>query len=270
MSPYRFSSTSAAKPAAAPSDSNFFLDNLGKIFLLVIATIIGTLIRGSYNTSNRNAVRDNLEDTAALDPVEIEELRIANSELSVDVFRKIMQDLIAQFPQGSSSYTDFVHCVRKTMSQMKGPAFTVELGHMLDRAVVALLNQRGKSTEDEMPLSLWLATLTLALNSPISDRIQILYEIMELENNPVTFIQIRSMVGYLQETCQLVPDSQIVATDVRFPTQQWRRGKPEDLVPWDGMHTDRVDTEAFASILRSKSVCAWGECYHKKKFGPGE
>lgn len=263
----RFLSNSVeAKKATKKDDSNIFLDNLGKIFLATIAAIVGTLIRSSYNTSNRNDVRDLLEDQAALDPVEIDELRIANSELTPDVFRKIAKDLSDQFPHGSCSYLEFIKVVRRTMVKLKGDAFTIELGHVIDRIVSDVLKKNKKSDHEEISLTLWLVTITLALNSSVSDRIRILYEIMEGEEKPVKVHQIIRIVGFLQDTCQLPPDTQVVPTDTQFPTQQWEKGTPAQLVPWEGTDHDLIDLDAFAGILRSKSVCAWGECYHKKTF----
>ena len=270
--------TTTEKPKAKQDAANFFLDNLGKIFLTAIIGVIGTLVRSSYNTSNKNKVRDGLEDTAAIDPVEIEDLRIANSELTPEVFRQIMKDLDQQYDSSHGSmssmisYQEFLLSVRRTMSRLKGGAFTIELGHLLDRVVAAVLKEHNKSADEEMPMALWLTLLTLALNSSVSDRIQILFEIMqgEEEEDVLMFRQVRPMVGYLQETFQLVPDGQVVPTETKYPTQQFRRGGPEDLVPWEGTDRDAVDFDAFASILRTKSVCAWGECYQRKKFAPGE
>jgi hypothetical protein len=39
------------------------------------------------------------------------------------------------------------------------------------------------------------------------------------------------MVGYLQETCQLPPNAQIVPTETKHPTQQWKKGTAKDLAP---------------------------------------
>jgi hypothetical protein len=316
------------KTKTKKDDSNIFLDNLGKIFLGVIGAVIATLVRSSYNTVNRNKVRDFLQETAALDPIEIEELRIANSHLTPDVFRTIMMDL-TRYRAGPASdgnisaddynnydstntnlnvpvctYNEFVFNVRRTMARLKGPAFTVQLGHLIDRAVVDMMEDRKVSPDTPMPVSLWLVALSLALDSPVKDRIRILYEILQMENpnqqqehhqqrnvedgteaavgdsskngqsssSPTTsstkviFAQIPPLVGYLQATCQLPPDTQIIPTETKYPTQQWVRGQPRDLVPWDGSDRDVIDLRAFASILRSKSVCAWGECYQKRKF----
>ena len=89
------------------------------------------------------------------------------------------------------------------------------------------------------------------------------------------------MVGYLQATYQLPPDTQIIPTDTKYPAQQWKRASPDELVPGGGVPSEReedhhkrneqvVDIVEFAAILRTKSVCAWGECYHKWKPGMEE
>ena len=266
------SSTNSQKKAGGEeSYGNFFLDHLGKIFLAGIAGVIATLVRGSYNTSNRNKLRDWIEDTAAIDPVEIEDLRIANSELTPDVFRTIVKEVVQDFPQKTASYTEFTKSVRRTMMKLKGDAFTIELGHLIDRVVVAVLKEHNKSAEDEMPIELWLTTLSLALNSSVTDRIHVLYELLKEEDTGVVeFRKVAALAGHLLQTCQLAPDAQVIMTEEKYPTQQFKRVEPHELVPWEGTDKDPVDYEAFASILRSKYVCAWGECYHKKTFGPSE
>ena len=248
------------------NDSNVFLDNLGKIFLATIATIIVTLIRSSYNTSNRNKVRDMVEDVSVIDPIELDELRIANSELDPEVFRAILRDLSEQYPEFTCSYREFIGTVRKTMVGLKGSAFTIELGHLVDRVVLDILKKYEKTADEPLPLSLWMAILSMALNSTVNERIQLLFEVMKAQGSSVVFTQVEEMVGHLQDSCQLPPDTQIIPTETKYPTQQWERGTPNQLVLWDGSPNEDVDVEAFASILRTKSVCAWGECYHKKKI----
>jgi hypothetical protein len=272
-------------------NSSLFFDNLGKIFLLVIASVIASLVRSSAGSRNRIVLRDALEDIALVDPMELEELRLANSAFDPDTFRVILKHVHQSFPQGTCTYQDFIHCVRKAMAQVKGEAFTVELGHLLDRLMVQVLKRHevaDDSSNVELPVILLLTSLTMALYSDAKERIRILYEILQLQEEQsgqqssnlsfdndgsspggatVTIDQVRSMVGYLQDTCQLPPDTQIVPTETKYPTQQWKRGSPRDLVPWSGKaDSDLIDLYTFASILRSKSVCAWGECYYKRKF----
>ena len=297
--------TSNAKTKTKHADKpNIFLDNLGTIFLSVIGLIIASLVRSYYGTANRNRLRDAIEEQAALDPVEIDDLRVANSELQVDVFRTIMQQVQHAFPTPTPllspspspqeiTYEEFSQQVRRTMIGLKGEAFTIELGHLIDRVVIAALQRHNKTTQDRMPLAFWFTVLSLALHSPVPERIQILYQVLQDQaavtaestinqvdgdststtdssssnNNKVSIRDVRQMVGYLQDTCQLVPDTQIVPTEEKYPTQQYERGSPEQLVQWEQkqLADEEVDIDAFASILRSRSVCAWGECYHRKK-----
>lgn len=290
------------------AESNVFLDNLGKIFLLGIGSVIVTLVRSSYNTSNRHLIRDRLEEIAAMDPKEIEEFREANSELTLDVMRQILHFYYTEETKSidasgvTTSYEEFVTAIRKIMATKfpkEGESFTIQTGHYLDRIVVAALEERGEGAphvtklaqnSNDLPVALLFAAMAMAMNGSVSDRIRILHEILVMEEetqkqqqeqmgmmvdgrknsgaDSVPLARVRAMVGYLQETCQLPPDTQIVPTDRKYPTQLWRRATPMDMVPdilQDEKETqsENIDLVEFAAILRTKSVCAWGECYMK-------
>ena len=245
--------------------SDYFLDNLGTIFLCSIGAIILSLVRTSYGTSNKEKIRNDIEEKASLDPMEIDDLRIANSELDSAVFRRIIQELKQEFATGTATYLEFVESVRNTMASLKGPAFTIELGHLIDRAVVAAMDQLEKSQDEEMPLSFWLTILSLALHSSPNDRIRVLYEALQLEDGSVSIKHVQEIISWLQVSSQLTPDSQVVTSERKYPTQQYHRGTFRELLVWEGTENDPIDLEAFADILRSKAVCAWGECYLRKK-----
>ena len=319
------------------AESNVFLDHLGKIFLLGIASVIATLVRSSYNTSNRNEIRDRIEDIAAMDPQELQDFREANSELTIDVLRKLVSIYYQEYAPAdniftesssldecgatnnpstssgssssssrpSTSYKEFVRNVRTIMVSNfpeHGESFTIQMGHFFDRIVTDVLEQRAEKAastetetafegeEDELPVALFWTALVAAMDGPVSDRIRILHEIMRMEqgqqvlrgtedetmtvarSNPVVPLSsVRDTVGYLQETFQLPPDTQIVPTEQKYPTQQWKRATPADLVPehinteTDNKDSNGVDLVEFAAILRTKSVCVWGECYMKIK-----
>lgn len=206
------------------------------------------------------------------------------------------------------SYDEFVIAVRTTMTRQKGESFTIQLGHLLDRVVLSALDRRRKNSNSELPISFWLTVLSMALNSPTEERIKILFEIMqekdvkkdeltqnygdsfddssprrtidgsENKNKTLTIHDVRELVGYLQDTCQLSPDTQVLATSTKYPVQQYDVGTPEQLVVWSKSSTDKkvgddkeeelqenkiIDIETFKYILRSKAVCVWGECYRK-------
>ena len=116
-----------------------------------------------------------------------------------------------------------------------------------------------------MPLLFWLVILSMALHLSSNDRISILYEAIEINDYAVTYLHMQEMIGYLQVSSQLVPDSQVVMSDQKYPTQQYHRGTPSELIKWSGNDNNPIDIEAFAKILRSNAVCAWGKCYLRKK-----
>jgi hypothetical protein len=224
-------------------------------------------------------------------------LRKANGELTPEMFRLILQELSSSYDQ--MTYEEFVVQVRTILQREKGPHCTIGMGFLLDRVVIAALknglvfDQPPDDNHDHLalPLTFWFVVLSLALNGPVPDRIRVLYQVLEQcshdDNNnhqSVTLQDVTNMVRYLQETCQLAPEKQVVPTEAKYPTQQYRRGTPEELVQWReaaeaaGTSTatpppsadpnEVLDIDAFADVLRSKSVCAWGECYFKKKYVP--
>ena len=201
-----------------------------------------------------------------MDPLEVDDLRVANSELTPEVFRIIMADVQEAFPEGTATYQDFVSSVRKTMARLKGDAFTVELGYLVDRAVLAALREQGKREDEPVSLLLLLTALSMSLCSSVDDRITILFEAMHPKDGMLKYKDIRAMVGFLQDTCQLVPDAQIVKGERKYPTQQYERGTPDQLVQWEGSDQDDLDKEAFSAIITSKAVCAWGECYNRREM----
>eukprot|EP00977_Amphora_coffeiformis_P007535 scaffold1650_cov163-Amphora_coffeaeformis.AAC.1 len=272
----RYLSTATADSAKGDNkknDSNIFLDNLGTIFLTVIGLVIASLVRSFYGSTRKNALRSQLEEAAALDPVEVDDLRFANPFFSVNVFRSLIADVRQAYPTGQATYTDVVKTVRQLL-QSKHKIPTIELGYLLDRVAMQVAQETQTKSSEPQSVTLWLVVLSLALNAPVPDRIRILYEIMETDSNTdgsastVTLLKVRDLVGYLQSTSQLVLDTQVIPTESqKYPIQAYHRGTPDELVRWDGggLH-DPVDIDALAAILRSKSVCAWGECYSKKKF----
>jgi hypothetical protein len=90
---------------------------------------------------------------------------------------------------------------------------------------------------------------------------------------------VTELVGYLQDTCQLVPDAQVVATAHLYPLQQYDIASPVQLVDrYRVLYTnnnkeptraaedlDHMDNEQLWDMLTSNSICVWGECYKKKK-----
>jgi hypothetical protein len=323
------------------SDGNVFLDNIGTIFLLFVASLIAWMVRGYYNGVRRNTVREKLiESLAHADPIELDDLRIANApDFNMETFQYIRQYILDQKLKacapdetyhdrlnGSSAsgaassgtvstismaYPEFVSFVRTAMIQMKGEAFTIQLGHILDRVVVAALEKQRKcrqategnsdTTHDHasdtnidqstsildatpMPIEFWMTVLTLVMSGTPFERIQALHSVFRSssdnssdESPTMSIDQVVQLVGYLQDTCQLVPDAQVVMTSHKYPLQEYVVASPEQLVDrqqWDNGDskdgkdlsncTNKITVSMLTEILSSRSVCAWGECYRYK------
>lgn len=323
------------KTHKTPGD--IFLDNLGTLFLSAIGLLILALVRSSKGTTNKNNLRSLIETCAALDPFEIDDLRTANDEFTVQVFRDIRAQLEQKYGwklDDRIDYKLFVSAVMQEMKGMKGEQFTIQLGHLMDRVIVSILEQQqqvdgrdGQGENDNvsdfnfdpqlqqqqqqqqqpqgLELRLLLVVLTLAMNSTVRERVQVLYDILATDSHNdsndiivddqdehmtdkihVEENDVVKMVGYLQKTCQLVPDAQIVESKTKFPVQEYLVGSPRELVilgkmskkeelspnaVLDGNEGRRYGQEEgwscddFHHLLRSRHVCAWGECYVKTK-----
>jgi len=87
---------------------------------------------------------------------------------------------------------------------------------------------------------------------------------------------------YYKYMKRLPPGPQVLATEEKYPTQQYRRGTPrkllrlakEDALGLKSTETkdtsnhledkQRYDVDDFEALLRSSYICAWGECYGPK------
>jgi len=293
---YLSSTTAIAAETTSKTAGDVFLDNLGNIFFGLIAMIILALVRSSKGATNKMNLRDWIEQTTVIDPSELDDLRIANSEFTPEVFRFILEGTTKQFPNGQASYSEFVTFVKQEMQRIKGEEFKIQLGHLLDRVVSRIVefdenvflrveNDLDKVDEignarnkEKMDTSLLLVILSLAVYASIRERVQILFHIMcnegpttSIDSARVTDSQIVDMIAYLQQTCQLVPDIQIVESEIKYPIQEYRIGTPLELTTMgkiskkNDLSSELWSCNDFHHLLRSKSVCAWGECYVKKQ-----
>ena len=89
---------------------------------------------------------------------------------------------------------------------------------------------------------------------------------------------VAAQVGWLMETCQVPHEKHVVEDDEVWPAQTYRAARPGELARAalrSKELTDQfgeqvadareLDLEQFAAVLRSNAVCAWNECYAKRK-----
>ena len=292
-------STSATATSPAPQtnsnndstskedDSNIFLDNLGKVFFVVIFAIIFLLVRSSRGTTNKANLREYLESISLLDPCEIDDLRVANSLFTPDVFRDVMKYVLQNHSGEKIKYSEFLSLVKHRMMELKGDEFTIQLGHLLDRVVIYKLENGHvhESEEDDelLRLDFLFTLLSLALSCSVEERVDILYEIMSKTPSPsneditstVSKEDIIQMVQNLQDTYQLDNDAQILdIPEEKYPFQQYKKGVPQELLQEArkeynekfGIKLKEGSSSEFDALLRSQYICAWGECYGHRKL----
>lgn len=257
------------------------------------------LLRSTTSNNSRKELVEEIESNALLDPLEIDDLRLSNSEFTIEVWEEIAEEVRREFPDRDAvPYPEFLSTVMRKMRETKGEGFTIQLGHLVDRVVIAELERTGAGGVDnamggggdallrrEMPLPFLFAALSLALNGTVADRVRVLFETLPGESDAtpakdatVPGERVSQMVGHLQNTCQLVPAAQVVETNSTVPYQTFRVGTGDELTRrarggyggkkgHAGVTRDvegPVTLEDFHAILNSKAVCAWGECYVKK------
>lgn len=288
--------------------------------MATIGTVIVTLVRSSKSGSHKTALKEDVEHSTTLDPMEIDDLRRANSDwFTPELWEAIRDGAWTAFPSGRATYGQFMHVVAGVLAETgastsndAGRALTLEMGHLVDRVVVEALERRQQQPEDtpssreqqtsgyvgnhdeddddeSLPLPFFFAALSLALTSTVSQRIEALYQVM-LQPQPLpddnqgkksvaTGVDAADMITHLQQTCQLVPEAQIVETASKIPYQTYRVGSGHELAdrarrgyggkkgsPGVTLEPEGdVTLEDFCAMLTSRTVCAWGECYVKRR-----
>ncbi|GMI04825.1 hypothetical protein TrVE_jg13362 [Triparma verrucosa] len=272
-------SSEKKKAADDDDDSNVFLDNLGKIFGLCILSIVLMVVRSSRGSTNRGNIRDEIEDTAVLDPVEIEDMRSLNEEFSADLFRKVVGEVYSKFPE-ECTYKEFLSTTMSTLRKAtKDPTFSIQVGHNIDRVVFSLPQYHDEKT---YPNSLFLTVLTMAVYSTVNDRIKLIFEIAARQSNAssakVSEHATAEIVQHLADTCQLPAENQVIEVGSPYPVQQYERATGEQMVrcvrkPYKdkspevtyaavGGEGEDVDFEQWEKIMKSRlGPCPWGECY---------
>ena len=86
-----------------------------------------------------------------MDPLEIDDLRRANTDFTIDVWNTIVERVKNEFiARGVSSvtYPQFLSLVMSVMKEMKGEGFTIQMGHLIDRVVIAELERMRRDDKN--------------------------------------------------------------------------------------------------------------------------
>jgi len=211
----------ALPPSQAPltqadkvaDDDNIFLDNLGKIFGLVIASIILAVVRSSRQGTLKTAVRDGIEAGSQLDPGEIEEFRECNVDFTGELYRTVVKEVYDAYPVGKCSYSDFIGAVLGVVRrETNDPTNTIMQGHYLDRVV---MKSEGYEDGKLFDVGFLLVGLNMAVYGTVEERVRLVMDVARREEGvgvgegvgERTMIKV---VDWLAETCQLPADNRVV------------------------------------------------------------
>jgi len=182
-----------------------FLDNLGSIFLALVASLIVFIYRSTVSNGRIDKLRTEIEDTSVLDPMEVNEIRFANTDFTADIYNEIVITLYKQFASNTTelNYEEFVPAVMTFLEGNKlKHGLTMQYGHLLDRVVYNLMETKNKQNESgggfstvdrstvdvssvdyEKPQSLlfFMVLLSLCINSTPAERLDSLHKLLVVD-----------------------------------------------------------------------------------------
>jgi len=245
--------------------TDFIFDNLGSLFLSAIGLLIVTLIRSHLGTNNRMDLRSKIEELSPLDPFECDELRY--NALSSSIYKKILET-IKEYDWNEMTYGEFINIILNEIIPKR-----MKNGHYLDRVIL----NSYTSLVEKIPFDFLLVLLNMTLDCSPEERIQLLFEIytpkilqgdINTSNITISKQKVIRLVDLLQQTSQLVPESQIIEDDTKYPIQKYRKATSKEMLRKAQEEVKLQELPEWTCqnveiILRSKNICVWGECYQK-------
>jgi len=267
--------------------SDFLADHGGKVAIVAFSIAIGLFYSYYQSGEDRSNQEKQILKEASIEPYEIQELRSC-SELDVPRYNAVVSWLLPRDGGVSSStpvsYGDFIEGVR---AQLAAP---LHGGHLFDRVVARYAASRGLSVGEgpslrgaELPRGLLLALLGLWLGSGCTpeDRLGALFRIAATSSNDSEVPQeapLEAMVELLQhlvDSDQVPPESQVAEAGPRYPVKTHRRKTPREMIDSyyaalakkdaKPLQPEAIGEEEFVSIMVSRQVCIWAECYRDRR-----
>ncbi|OQS01364.1 hypothetical protein ACHHYP_01166 [Achlya hypogyna] len=257
-----------APPVAPVDQGGFFSRHPEYVFGAVILAIGGYIYRGSKNRKFFEAIQDEIADATPISPYEAFELRSQN-DITPDVYYKVCAQAKRFFPTNEASVRDFDLCLGSVLNGMQ-----LKNLHHLERVLMSLpKDDAGKCNVDTL-----LVAFSLAVKGDVADRLKCLYHLQVASaDTPVTLEQIETILGHVMTTYQVPPEKRVVAVDGKsYPFQEYAIGSAHELLQAavqaavkDKSLPEVPPTEftldEFNMLMKSKSICIWGECFSNKR-----
>ena len=143
---------------------------------------------------NKNAAEENIVQSQAIEPIEVNEIRLNSKGLTASIYNEVTLAVHKAFPEGTCSYNSFIAVVSDIL---KSKGVQLKGGHLIDRVVethvvraashgsasderyVDKEGNRGKNDgshfDKPLPVGFLLTALNLALASPAPERVEALF-----------------------------------------------------------------------------------------------
>ena len=178
----------------ANSEESFMSKYWGYISLSALVLSFSMLYNYFQGYRNRNAAEERIVHSQAIEPIEVNEIRMNSIGLTVGVYNEVTHAVHKAFPEGTCSYNDFISVV---LDIFKSRGVQLKGGHLMDRIVETHVvrgapnsavsdeqyeQKETKSAREEdshfdepLPLGYLLTVLNLALASPAPERVEALF-----------------------------------------------------------------------------------------------
>ena len=248
-----------------------------KISILALVTSFGLLYNYFQGYRNRSGQEDKVVNSQAIEPLEVNEIRMSSKGLTSDVFKEIIIGAFKEFPDGMCSYKSFVAYV---LHALESRGVTLRGMHLIDRVVesyiVRTIAEKIKIkevnngepfqkiypdavSECRLPVGYFLTVLNLALAETAPERVETLFTAAFAAEKGVRELESRSEVIQLpdRKTIAPLPDTLFVASSswagakegYFFGTGEKGTGYYRDDVGY-AMRKKKIDDEYNKEVLR--------------------
>ena len=217
------------KRAGVDSEETWVSKHWTKISIVALITSIGLLYNYFQGYRNRSAQEEKVIASQAIEPLEVNEIRMSSKGLTSDVFKEIVVNLFKEFPGGTCSYREFVTFTLQTFESRE---VTMKGMHLLDRVVESyvantMAEELKKKKDDaellqeisrdvaasnsdlQLPIGYFLTALNLALAEPAPERVETLFTAAFAAQKGVRDLQSRSETVQLPERKSIAPPPDI-------------------------------------------------------------
>lgn len=249
------------------------------------------IYRGSRNKKNFEALQNPIAEAAVISPYEAWELRSSNN-ITPATFEDVRNDVMKTFPSGKASMQHFDQYLGFKLAQACPTG--MKKSYHLERVLLSLETDRDRKSD----IDAQMVALSMAVKGTVDERLRILFNLAtnapagealnvpekEQEENDTREIsqeQLERLLHLLLQTYQIPSEKRVLAVeDAKYPFQEYKVATPSDMLKAavQAQVKDKKMTEeeaggdqkfvfeAFSQIMRSKTVCLWGECFSNSKM----